>query len=146
MTNKLKLLESESIQIFREVISEIDNPAMLYSLGKDSSVLLHIAKKAFWPKKITFPLLHIDTGWKFREMYEFKNRLIESEEVEVITYKNERGIQKKINPINHDTKTHTKVMKTDALKQALNKFKFNAVFGGARRDEEKSEPKNVSFP
>jgi len=137
----LKVLENESIQIFREVAAEFDNPVMLYSVGKDSSVLLHLARKAFYPGKIPFPLMHVNTTWKFREMIEFRDRMAEKYDFELIEYINQEGVEQGIGPFSHGSAKHTDVMKTQALKQALKKYKFDAAFGGARRDEEKSRAK-----
>jgi sulfate adenylyltransferase subunit 2 len=141
----LQRLEAESIQIMREVASKADNPVMLYSIGKDSAVMLHLAMKAFHPSKPPFPLMHIDTGWKFREMYTFRDDLVKNLGVELITYKNPEGVEKNINPFTHGSALHTHIMKTEGLKQALNKFKFDVAFGGARRDEEKSRAKERIF-
>jgi sulfate adenylyltransferase subunit 2 len=141
----LDLLESESIHIIREVIAETKNPAMLYSIGKDSAVMLHLAQKAFWPGTPPFPLLHIDTEWKFRAMYNFRDKVARSTSMELLVHKNLDGIAKGINPIDHGATIHTNVMKTQGLKQALDHHKFDAVFGGARRDEEKSRAKERIF-
>ncbi|HJN67311.1 MAG: sulfate adenylyltransferase subunit CysD [Pirellulales bacterium] len=141
----LKQLEAESIHIIREVVAEFDNPVMLYSIGKDSSVMVQLALKAFYPAKPPFPLLHVDTTWKFREMIEFRESYAKKElGLEVITYTNEEGRKHNIHPL-EDSDKHTELMKTDALKQALNKYRFNAAFGGARRDEEKSRAKERIF-
>ena len=137
----LKLLEAESIQIFREVAAEFDNPVMLYSVGKDSSVLLHLARKAFHPGKIPFPLLHVDTTWKFHEMITFRDRVAKEYDLDLLTHTNPEGVAMGIGPFTHGSAKHTDVMKTQALKQALNHYKFDAAFGGARRDEEKSRAK-----
>ncbi|WP_417436170.1 sulfate adenylyltransferase subunit CysD [Idiomarina abyssalis] len=137
----LKALEYESIHIFREVAAEFDNPVMLYSVGKDSSVLLHLARKAFASGKIPFPLMHVNTTWKFREMIEFRNRMAEKHGFELLEHINAEGVEKGIGPFSHGSALHTDVMKTQALKQALNKYQFDAAFGGARRDEEKSRAK-----
>lgn len=137
----LKLLEAESIHIFREVAAEFDNPVMLYSVGKDSSVLLHLARKAFHPGKIPFPLLHVDTTWKFHEMIEFRDRMAKEYGFDLLTHINPEGVAMGIGPFTHGSATHTDVMKTQGLKQALNHYKFDAAFGGARRDEEKSRAK-----
>lgn len=137
----LKLLEAESIQIFREVAAEFDNPVMLYSVGKDSSVLLHLARKAFHPGKIPFPLLHVDTTWKFREMIEFRDRIAKEYNFDLLVHINPDGVAMGIGPFTHGSAKHTDVMKTEGLKQALNHYKFDAAFGGARRDEEKSRAK-----
>ncbi len=141
----LQRLEAESIQIMREVVSKADNPVMLYSIGKDSAVMLHLAMKAFHPSKPPFPLLHVDTGWKFRDMYTFRDELVKKLGVELITYMNPEGVEKDINPFTHGSALHTDIMKTEGLKQALNKFKFDVAFGGARRDEEKSRAKERIF-
>lgn len=137
----LQQLEAESIFILREVVAEMENPVMLYSIGKDSSVLLHLAKKAFYPGKLPFPLMHIDTTWKFKDMIAFRDRLANSGEFDLIVYTNEEGREADVNPFDYDADTYTEVMKTDALKAALDKHGFNAAFGGARRDEEKSRAK-----
>ena len=140
----LDFLESETIHIFREVAANFVNPVMLYSIGKDSSVLLHLAKKAFYPAKIPFPLLHIDTTWKFREMIIFRDKIPEKYDIEMLVYTNKDGTSKNINPFDHGSK-YTYVMKTQALRQALDKNKFDAAIGGARRDEEKSRAKERIF-
>ena len=141
----LKQLEAESIHVIREVVAEFDNPVMLYSIGKDSSVMVHLALKAFYPAKPPFPLLHVDTTWKFREMIAFRENYAKKElGLDVITYTNEEGRKHGIHPLD-DSDKHTELMKTDALKQALNKYRFNAAFGGARRDEEKSRAKERIF-
>ena len=137
----LKLLEAESIQIFREVAAEFDNPVMLYSVGKDSSVLLHLARKAFHPGKIPFPLLHVDTTWKFHEMIEFRDKVTKEYGCDLLTHINPDGIAMGVGPFSHGSAKHTDIMKTEGLKQALNHHKFDAAFGGARRDEEKSRAK-----
>jgi len=137
----LQQLEAESIKIMREVAAEFDNPVMLYSIGKDSSVLLHLARKAFYPAKIPFPLLHVDTNWKFREMIEFRDRLAKEYGFDLIVHKNPEGIEMGVGPFTHGSGKHTDIMKTQGLKQALNKYGFDAAFGGARRDEEKSRAK-----
>ncbi|NMH59482.1 sulfate adenylyltransferase subunit CysD [Alteromonas ponticola] len=137
----LKQLEAESIHIFREVAAEFDNPVMLYSVGKDSSVLLHLARKAFAPGKIPFPLMHVDTTWKFQEMIEFRDRQAEKYGFDLIVHINQEGVAAGIGPFTHGSAKHTDIMKTASLKQALNKYKFDAAFGGARRDEEKSRAK-----
>ena len=136
--NHLKKLESESIHIIREVASEFANPVMLYSIGKDSSVMLHLAIKAFAPNKIPFKLLHVDTTWKFKEMIKFRDQIARDYNLDLIVHINQEGVKNKVGPISHGSKTHTDIMKTQSLKQALNKIKFDAAFGGARRDEEKS--------
>lgn len=137
----LKQLEAESIHILREVVAEFDNPAMLYSIGKDSAVMLHLAVKAFHPAKLPFPLLHVDTTWKFKEMIEFRDQRAKELGFELLVHINEEGVKQGIGPFTHGSAVHTDVMKTQGLKQALNKYKFDAVFGGARRDEEKSRAK-----
>ena len=137
----LRELEAESIHILREVAAEAANPIMLYSIGKDSAVMLHLALKAFYPSKPPFPLLHIDTTWKFREMIEFRNRRATEIGMELIVHVNKDGLRRNIGPITHGSQVHTDVMKTEALKQALDKLGFDAAFGGARRDEEKSRAK-----
>lgn len=137
----LKQLEAESIHIMREVIAEFDNPVMMYSVGKDSAVMLHLALKAFAPAKLPFPLLHVDTKWKFKEMIEFRDKRAKEEGFELLVHTNPEGIEKNIGPFTHGSAVHTDIMKTQGLKQALNKYKFDAVFGGARRDEEKSRAK-----
>lgn len=137
----LKALEAESIHIIREVAAEFDNPVMLYSIGKDSQVMLHLARKAFYPGKIPFPLLHVDTNWKFKEMIAFRDRMAKELGFELIVYKNPEGLAMGMNPFTFGSAKHTDVMKTQALKQALDKYQFDAAFGGARRDEEKSRAK-----
>ncbi|RTR36723.1 sulfate adenylyltransferase subunit CysD [Shewanella canadensis] len=137
----LKQLEAESIQIMREVAAEFDNPVMLYSVGKDSSVLLHLARKAFYPGKIPFPLMHVDTNWKFKEMIEFRDQMAQKHGFDLIVHKNPRGIEMGISPFTHGSAKHTDIMKTEGLKQALDMHGFDAAFGGARRDEEKSRAK-----
>lgn len=137
----LKKLEAESIHIIREVAAEFDNPVMLYSIGKDSAVLLHLARKAFAPGKIPFPLLHVDTDWKFKEMIEFRDRIAKEYDFELLVHKNPEGMKMGISPFVHGSAKHTDIMKTQGLKQALNKYGFDAAFGGARRDEEKSRAK-----
>ena len=143
--NHLKKLESESIYIIREVAAEFTNPVMLYSIGKDSSVMLHLAIKAFAPNKIPFKLLHVDTTWKFKEMIKFRDQTIKENNLDLIVHINQEGVINKVGPITHGSKTHTDIMKTQSLKQALNKYKFDAAFGGARRDEEKSRAKERIF-
>ncbi len=141
----LKQLEAESIHIIREVAASFDNPVMLYSIGKDSAVMVQLALKAFYPAKPPFPLMHVDTTWKFKEMYEFRENYAKKElGLDVITYTNEEGNKLGIDPFTNSEK-HTEVMKTDALKQALDKYQFDAAFGGARRDEEKSRAKERVF-
>ncbi|RXJ93641.1 sulfate adenylyltransferase subunit CysD [Malaciobacter molluscorum] len=137
----LKQLEAESIHIIREVVAEFNNPAMLYSIGKDSAVMLHLAIKAFAPAKLPFPLLHVDTTWKFKEMIEFRDKRAKELGVELLVHVNQEGVDQGIGPFTHGSAVHTDIMKTQGLKQALNKYKFDAVFGGARRDEEKSRAK-----
>lgn len=137
----LKALEAESIHIIREVAAEFDNPVMLYSIGKDSAVMLHLARKAFAPGRLPFPLMHVDTTWKFKEMIEFRDKLAKEYDFDLIVHKNEEGVEAGINPFDHGSSKHTDIMKTQALKQALNKHGFDAAFGGARRDEEKSRAK-----
>lgn len=141
----LQQLEAESIHIIREVVAEFENPVMLYSIGKDSAVMLHLARKAFYPAKLPFPLMHVDTTWKFREMIEFRDRLAEDYDFELLVHVNEEGIKQGIGPFSHGSATHTDVMKTEGLKQALDKYQFDAAFGGARRDEEKSRAKERIF-
>ncbi|MBR9727974.1 sulfate adenylyltransferase subunit CysD [Shewanella intestini] len=137
----LQQLEAESIQIIREVAAEFDNPVMLYSIGKDSSVMLHLARKAFYPGKIPFPLLHVDTGWKFKEMIQFRDAQAKAFGFELLTHTNQEGVEQGVGPFTHGSAKHTDIMKTQSLKQALNKYGFDAAFGGARRDEEKSRAK-----
>ncbi|MCW8857309.1 MAG: sulfate adenylyltransferase subunit CysD [Kangiella sp.] len=137
----LKQLEYESIQIMREVVAEFDKPVMLYSVGKDSSVLLHLARKAFAPGNIPFPLLHVDTTWKFREMIEFRDRMAKEYNFELLVHQNPEGLAMNVGPFSHGSATHTDIMKTQGLKQALDQYQFDAAFGGARRDEEKSRAK-----
>jgi len=137
----LKALENESIQIFREVVAEFENPVMLYSVGKDSSVLLHLARKAFYPGKIPFPLLHVDTTWKFKEMIAFRDQMAKQHGFELLVHINPDGLALNVGPFSHGSAKHTDIMKTQSLKQALDKYKFDAAFGGARRDEEKSRAK-----
>lgn len=137
----LQQLEAESIHIIREVAAEFANPVMLYSIGKDSSVMLHLARKAFYPGAIPFPLLHVDTGWKFREMYQFRDETAKKYGFELLIHQNPEGERLGINPFVHGSAKHTDIMKTEGLKQALDKYGFDAAFGGARRDEEKSRAK-----
>ena len=141
----LKQLEAESIAIIREVAAEFRNPVMLYSIGKDSGVMLHLALKAFYPSKPPFPLLHVDTTWKFRDMIRHRDQIAEAYGVKLLVYTNPEGATRGINPIASGSQLHTQVMKTDALKQALDKYGFDAAFGGARRDEEKSRAKERVF-
>ena len=141
----LDLLEAESIHIFREAAAQFRKPVLMYSIGKDSTVLLHLARKAFWPQKPPFPLLHIDTTWKFRDMIAFRDSQAEQFGLDLIVHINEDGIKRGINPIDHAPSIHTDVLKTQALKQALDKYGFDAAFGGARRDEEASRAKERVF-
>ena len=141
----LKQLEVESIHIMREVAAEFDKPVMLYSVGKDSAVMLHLALKAFYPGKLPFPLMHVDTTWKFKEMIAFRDQQIEKLGLGIIVHTNQEGVNAGIGPFTHGSEKHTDIMKTQALKQALNKHKFDAAFGGARRDEEKSRAKERVF-
>ncbi len=141
----LERLEAESIHIMREVAAEFRTPVMLYSIGKDSAVMLHLAMKAFYPGKPPFPLLHVDTTWKFREMIEFRDKEVARLGLELIVHINEDGVSRGIGPFSHGSQLHTDVMKTEALKQALDKYGFDAAFGGARRDEEKSRAKERIF-
>lgn len=141
----LDRLEAESIHIIREVMAHADNPVMLYSVGKDSSVMLHLARKAFYPSSPPFPLLHVDTRWKFKAMYEFRDMMAEESEMDLIVHTNPEGVDKNINPFDHGSALHTDIMKTQGLKQALNDYKFDVAFGGARRDEEKSRAKERIF-
>ncbi len=141
----LDRLEAESIHIMREVVAECENPVMLYSIGKDSAVMLHLAMKAFFPAKPTFPLLHIDTTWKFREMISFRDKMTETLGLKLLVHTNPDGLARGIGPFTHGSAVHTDVMKTQALRQALEKYGFDAAFGGARRDEEKSRAKERIF-
>jgi len=141
----LQRLEAESIHIMREVVAECENPVMLYSIGKDSSVMLHLAMKAFHPAKPPFPLLHVDTTWKFREMIAFRDAMVRKLGLKLIVHTNQEGLARGIGPFTHGSAVHTDVMKTQALKQALDKYQFDAAFGGARRDEEKSRAKERIF-
>jgi sulfate adenylyltransferase subunit 2 len=141
----LQRLEAESIYILREVVAECEKPVMLYSIGKDSAVMLHLARKAFYPAKPPFPLLHVDTTWKFRAMYEFRDRMARELGVDLIVHINPDGLAQGINPFTHGSQVHTDVMKTQGLKQALDKYGFDVAFGGARRDEEKSRAKERIF-
>jgi len=141
----LERLEAESIQIMREVVAECARPVMLYSIGKDSAVMLYLALKAFYPAKLPFPLLHVDTKWKFRDMYAFRERMTKEHGFELLVYTNPEGLEQGINPFTHGSAIHTDVMKTQALKQALDHYGFDAAFGGARRDEEKSRAKERIF-
>jgi sulfate adenylyltransferase subunit 2 len=141
----LRRLEAESIQIMREVAAEFANPVMLYSIGKDSGVMLHLAMKAFYPAKPPFPLMHVNTTWKFQEMIKFRDETVKRLGLDFIEYINQDGVDRGINPFDSGSSLHTQVMKTEALKQALDKYKFDAAFGGARRDEEKSRAKERIF-
>ncbi len=141
----LDRLEAEAIHIFREVAATFSKPVMLYSIGKDSAVLLHLALKAFAPAKLPFPLLHVDTGWKFREMIAFRDRMAAQHGFDLLVHQNPEGVRDNINPFDHGSNTHTHIMKTVALRQALDLYGFDAAFGGARRDEEKSRAKERIF-
>ena len=141
----LERLEAESLHILREVVAECERPVMLYSIGKDSAVMLHLAVKAFYPAAPPFPLLHVDTTWKFRAMYEFRDALVQRLGLQLLVHVNEEGVRAGIGPCTHGSQVHTDVMKTQALKQALDKYGFDAAFGGARRDEEKSRAKERIF-
>ena len=143
--NHLDELEAESIHVFREVAAECEKPVMLYSIGKDSAVLLHLAMKAFHPSRLPFPLLHVDTTWKFKDMYRMREEVAQRPGIELITYVNEEGIKGGVGPFSHGSGVHTDIMKTQALKQALDYYGFDAAFGGARRDEEKSRAKERIF-
>jgi sulfate adenylyltransferase subunit 2 len=143
--SNLEKLESESIHILREVVAECKNPVLLYSIGKDSAVLLRLAQKAFYPEKIPFPVLHIDTTWKFKEMIVFRDQIAGELGLDLIVHTNQVGLDQKISPFSHDPTIYTNVMKTEALKQAMDKYCFDAAFGGARRDEEKSRSKERVF-
>lgn len=141
----LERLEAESIQIMREVAATSERPVMLYSIGKDSAVMMHLALKAFYPARPPFPFLHVDTTWKFREMIEFRDRMAAEHQLELIVHINEEGVAQGINPFDHGSAVHTDIMKTVALKQALDKYRFDVAFGGARRDEERSRAKERVF-
>ncbi len=141
----LRRLEAESIHIMREVVAECRNPVMLYSIGKDSSVMLHLAMKAFYPSKPPFPIMHVDTTWKFREMIEFRDKLAADLGLDLIVHINQEGVQQNVGPFSHGSAVHTDIMKTQALKQALDHYGFDVAFGGARRDEEKSRAKERVF-
>jgi sulfate adenylyltransferase subunit 2 len=141
----LQRLEAESIAIMREVVAQAEKPVMLYSIGKDSSVMLHLARKAFHPAPPPFPFLHVDTTWKFRDMYTFRERMAREHDLDLLVHVNEDGLRRGIGPFTHGSVVHTDVMKTEALKQALDKHGFDAAFGGARRDEEKSRAKERIF-
>ena len=139
--NNLRELEAEAIHIIREVAAEFENPVMLYSIGKDSSVMVRLAEKAFYPARVPFPLMHVDTTWKFREMTAFRDAYAKEKGWDLIVHINQKGVEEGIGPFTHGSKVHTDVMKTEALLQALDKYRFDAAFGGARRDEEKSRAK-----
>jgi sulfate adenylyltransferase subunit 2 len=141
----LELLESESLSIIKEVLSKANNPVLMYSIGKDSSVLLHLILKAYYPNKPKLPILHIDTGWKFKEMIKFRNQVKKKYKLNLITYTNTEGMKNGINPLTYESKYYTKIMKTEALKNALKKYNFDFAIGGARRDEEKSRAKERIF-
>jgi len=141
----LERLEAESIHILREVVAECERPVMLYSIGKDSAVMLHLARKAFFPAVPPFPLLHVDTTWKFRAMYEFRDRVAKESGMDLIVHVNQEGLAQGVGPFTHGSQVHTDVMKTQSLKQALDLYRFDAAFGGARRDEEKSRAKERIF-
>ncbi|WP_299472147.1 sulfate adenylyltransferase subunit CysD [uncultured Roseibium sp.] len=143
--SNLKRLEAESIHIIREVAAEFSNPVMLYSIGKDSGVMLHLAMKAFYPSRPPFPLLHVDTTWKFRDMIRFRDDTAKRLGLDLLVHTNPEGLEKNINPFDNGSSVHTHIMKTEALKQALDKYGFDAAFGGARRDEEKSRAKERVF-
>ena len=142
---RLRRLEAEAIYILREVVSEFSNPVMLYSMGKDSSAMLHLAQKAFYPAKPPFPLLHVDTTWKFREMIAFRDEVVPRTGMDLLVHVNKEGLARGISPVTSGSATHTQVMKTEGLRQALDKWHFDAAFGGARRDEEKSRAKERIF-
>uniref|UniRef100_A0AAU3H0L9 Sulfate adenylyltransferase subunit 2 n=1 Tax=Streptomyces sp. NBC_01401 TaxID=2903854 RepID=A0AAU3H0L9_9ACTN len=141
----LERLEAESIHIMREAVAESENPVMLYSVGKDSAVMLHLARKAFFPSRLPFPLLHVDTTWKFRAMYELRDETAAAGDLDLLVHKNPECVEKSINPFTHGSATHTDMWKTEGLKQALDLHRFDAAFGGARRDEEKSRAKERIF-
>jgi len=141
----LQQLEAESIHIIREVVAEFENPVMLYSIGKDSAVMLHLARKAFFPARPPFPLMHVDTTWKFREMIAFRDRIAHEYGFDLLIHTNEEGVSKGVSPFTHGSALYTDIMKTEGLKQALNNYRFDAAFGGARRDEEKSRAKERIF-
>lgn len=145
LTKHLKGLEAESIEIMRDVVADFKKPVMMYSIGKDSSVMLHLAIKAFYPAKLPFPLLHVDTTWKFREMIAFRDETAKRLGLDLIVHTNQEGLDRGIGPIASGSSLHTQIMKTDALKQALDRYQFDAAFGGARRDEEKSRAKERIF-
>ncbi|MHB8506119.1 MAG: sulfate adenylyltransferase subunit CysD [Acidimicrobiales bacterium] len=144
-TTHLERLEAESVQILREAVAESERPVMLYSIGKDSSVMLHLARKAFWPSPLPFPLLHVDTTWKFREMYAMRDRVAASPDVTLIVHQNPYCVEHGINPFDHGSAMHTDLWKTEGLKQALDAGRFDLAFGGARRDEERSRAKERVF-
>ncbi len=141
----LKALEAESIRIIREVVAEFENPVMMYSIGKDSTVLLHLARKAFYPGKLPFPLLHVDTTWKFHDMIDYRDRIARQYNLDLIVHINQEGVDNQVSPFSYGSKKYTDIMKTQSLLQALAKYKFDAAFGGARRDEEKSRAKERVF-
>jgi sulfate adenylyltransferase subunit 2 len=141
----LKQLEAESIHIIREFAAEFNNPAMLYSVGKDFSVMLHLALKAFYPGKPPFPFMHVDTTWKFREMIEFRDRQMEKLGLSLLVRINQEGVAAGVGPFTHGSEKHTDIIKTQGLRQALDKYHFDAAFGGGRRDEEKSRAKELIF-
>ncbi len=141
----LETLEAESIYIMREVVATADNPVMLYSVGKDSAVMLHLAMKTFYPNKLPFPLMHVDTTWKFKEMISFRDKIVSKYELNLIVHINEEGVKMGVGPYSHGSSVHTDIMKTQALKQALDKHAFDVALGGARRDEEKSRAKERIF-
>lgn len=145
LTEHLRKLEAKSIHIFREIAGGFENPVLMYSIGKDSSVLLHLAKKAFYPAKIPFPVLHVDTTWKFKEMIEFRDQTAKKDDIDLIVYINPGGAEKSITPFTYGSARYTDIMKTEALKQALDQHNFDAAIGGARRDEEKSRAKERIF-
>src|SRR6476660_1410611 len=145
LVSHLKLLEDESIHIFREAAAQFRAPVLLYSIGKDSTVLLHLARKAFYPAKLPFPLLHVDTTWKFRDMIAFRDRTARELGLDLIVHINQEGVARGINPVDYSPSIYTEVMKTQGLRQALDKHKFDAAFGGARRDEEASRAKERVF-
>ncbi|MER2511401.1 MAG: sulfate adenylyltransferase subunit CysD [Nitrosomonas ureae] len=145
MLTHIQRLEAESIHIMREVVAECEHPVMLYSIGKDSAVMLHLAVKAFYPSKLPFPLLHVDTTWKFKEMIEFRDVMVKKLGIDLIVHINPEGVEKGINPFTHGSAIHTDIWKTEGLKQALDKHGFDVAFGGARRDEEKSRAKERIF-
>ncbi|RVW06829.1 sulfate adenylyltransferase subunit CysD [Prescottella agglutinans] len=141
----LERLEAESIHIMREAVAGSENPVMLYSVGKDSAVMLHLARKAFYPSRLPFPLLHVDTTWKFKEMYKLRDESAAAGDFDLLVHQNPECVEKRINPFTHGSSTHTDMWKTEGLKQALDHYKFDAAFGGARRDEEKSRAKERVF-